>query len=292
MTVRNKSNKLSLKAKKAVYGYFFLLPWIIGFIIFTLYPLIFSLQLGFNEIHLDPDGIRMVWRGGYFFDMAWNTDTTFRLNLGDTLTMIIFSTPVVLVFSLIVALLLNKRYPLRTFFRVIFFFPVVIMSGPAISELLTAHSIDFSQRAPQIFEFIAVLPGFLKDPTLYILNNLVLILWFSGVQILIFLAGLQKISPDIYSAAEIDGAGGWEKFWKITLPFVSPMIVFCTVYTIIDIANYANNSINIQIADNIISTSGLYSLSAAMSWIYFVSVIAVLLVAYLIILFFTRRSRK
>ena len=275
-----------------MYGYIFLLPWIVGFIIFTLYPLIFSLQLGFNEIHLDPEGIKMMWRGGYFFDMAWNTDTTFRLNLGDTVTMILCSTPVVLVFSLVIALLLNKRYPLRTFFRVIFFFPVVIMSGPAISELLTSHSIDFSQRAPQVFEFINILPGFLKNPTLYVLNNLVLILWFSGVQILVFLAGLQKISPDIYSAAEIDGAGGWEKFWKITLPFVSPMILFCTVYTIIDIANYSNNSINIQISDNIISTSGLYSLSAAMSWIYFAAVIGVLIAAYLIILFFTRRTRK
>ena len=275
-----------------MYGYIFLLPWIVGFIIFTLYPLIFSLQLGFNEIHLDPEGIKMMWRGGYFFDMAWNTDTTFRLNLGDTVTMILCSAPVVLVFSLVIALLLNKRYPLRTFFRVIFFFPVVIMSGPAISELLTSHSIDFSQRAPQVFEFINILPGFLKNPTLYVLNNLVLILWFSGVQILVFLAGLQKISPDIYSAAEIDGAGGWEKFWKITLPFVSPMILFCTVYTIIDIANYSNNSINIQISDNIISTSGLYSLSAAMSWIYFAAVIGVLIAAYLIILFFTRRTRK
>ena len=115
---------------------------------------------------------------------------------------------------------------------------------------------------------------------------------FSGVQILIFLAGLQKVSPDIYSAAEIDGAGAWEKFWKITLPFVSPMILLCAVYTVIDIANYANNAVNIKISGSILSTSGLYSISAAMSWIYFFTVIAILLGVYLISLFVRGRSNR
>lgn len=288
-TVKKKG--LTLKGRRAIYGYLFLLPWIVGFIAFTLYPLIFSVRLGFNEVHLDPNGMKMIWQGGHYYDLAWNVDTTFKLNLTDTITSILCSTPVVLVFSLIIALLLNNKYPLRTFFRTVFFFPVVIMSGPAISELLTAHSLDFSERAPAVFEFIDILPDILKEPTLYVLNNLVLILWFSGVQILIFLAGLQKISPDIYSAAEIDGAGAWEKFWKITLPYISPMMLLCAIYTVIDISNYANNKVNMQISNNIISSSGLYSFSAAMSWIYFGAVMLILAGVYLIGMLFTRRSR-
>lgn len=280
-----------MKSRKSITGYMFILPWIIGFLLFTLYPVIFSVRLSFNEIQLDPTGMKMAWRGGSYYNMAWNLDTTFKLDLSSTLTMILCSTPVVLIFSLIISMLLKGKFPLRTFFRVIFFFPVVVMSGPAISQLLTKHSIDFSQKAPAVFEFIKVLPQFIQKPTLYILNNLVLILWFSGVQILIFLAGLQKISPDIYSAAEIDGAGAWEKFWKITLPFVSPMILLCTVYTVIDIANYSNIPVNTKITNNILSSSGLYSFSAAMSWIYFGVIMALLLAIYLIVMLFTRRKR-
>lgn len=94
---------------------------------------------------------------------------------------------------------------------------------------------------------------------MFILNNLVLILWFSGVPILIFLSGVQKISPDLYEAAEIDGAGGWEKFWKITLPHLQPFAVICTAYTIIDLASYPNNAMNQRIANYMFSFDVLYS---------------------------------
>ena len=292
MKIKHSTHLLKNKTRRAVTGYIFMLPWIAGFLLFTLYPLLFSIRLSFNEINLDPAGMEMVWRGNYYYNEAWNVDTSFRLDLGNTLTMILFATPVILILSLIIALLLNNKYPLRTFFRVIFFFPVVVMSGPAISELLSAHSLDFSEKAPAIFEFLNLLPEFVQKPVMFVLQNLVLILWFSGVQILIFLAGLQKVSPDIYSAAEIDGAGAWEKFWKITLPFVSPMILLCAVYTVIDIANYANNAVNIKISNSMLSTSGLYSLSAAMSWIYFFVIVAILLAVYLISLFVKGRSNK
>ena len=114
----------------------------------------------------------MLWRGNYYYNTAWNVDTTFRMDLGNTVTMILFSTPVILIFSLIIALLLNNKFPLRTFFRVIFFFPVVVMSGPAISELLTAHSLNFSERSPTVFEFLKLLPAFAQKPVMFVLENL------------------------------------------------------------------------------------------------------------------------
>lgn len=282
---------MTLKTKNAITGYLFMLPWIIGFLAFTLYPLIFSIRLSFNQVDLS-NGLEFTFQGLKYFRRAWEEDLNFKPNLTGALTQIFFSTPVILVLSLIIALLLNNKFPLRTLFRVIFFFPVVVMSGPAISELLSAHYINFSQESPAIFQFLGMMPQFLQTPVLYVLNNLVLILWFSGVQILIFLAGLQKISPDIYDAAAIDGAGAWEKFWKITLPFVSPMILLNAVYTIIDIANYANNAVNTQIANSIVSTDGLYSFSAAMAWIYFLVIVAILLGLMILVWLFTRRSRS
>lgn len=282
---------ITLKTRNALTGYLFMLPWIIGFLAFTLYPLIFSIRLAFNQVDLS-NGLDFSFQGFKYFKTVWGEDVDFKLNLAGTLTQIGFSTPVILVLALIIALLLNNKFPLRTLYRVIFFFPVVVMSGPAISELLSAHYINFSQESPAIFQFLGMMPKFLQTPVLYVLNNLVLILWFSGVQILIFLAGLQKISPDIYDAAAIDGAGAWEKFWKITLPFVAPMILLNAVYTIIDIANYANNSVNKQISGSIVSSDGLYSLSAAMSWIYFLIIVAILLALMLVVWLFTRRSRS
>ena len=111
------------------------------------------------------------------------------------------------------------------------------------------------------------------------------------MQIQIFLAGLQKISPDLYAAAEIDGAGGWEKFWKITLPYMNPLILVTTAYTVMTLSNYTNNAVNRQIQDSMFQTSNLYSLSAAMSWIYFLAIILLLLAIYLIFFLFGRRGK-
>lgn len=282
---------LTMRGKDKLTGLLFFLPWIVGFLLFTLYPLIFSLQLSFNAYQLLPDGAVMDWAGFSYYHQAWNEDLNFKLNLSNSLLFIGCATPVVMVFALIISILLNDRFPLRTFFRALFFMPVLIMSGPVISRLLSKYTTDFSTNAPQIYQFIGQLPDMVSRPVLLILDNLVLMLWFSGVQILIFLAGLQKISPDLYAAAEIDGAGGWEKFWKITLPFMKPLLFVTTAYTVMTLSNYTNNAINRQIRDSMFLTSNLYSLSAAMSWIYFLAVILLLAAIYLILFLFGRRGR-
>ena len=165
------------------------------------------------------------------------------------------------------------------------------MSGPVISSLLTGHTVDFTDEGSQIYIFLSGLPSFISKPCLFVLENLVLILWFSGVQILIFLAGLQKISPSLYEAADIDGASSWEKFWKITLPHIAPLALVCAIYTVVDISNYSGNAVNYDITDNLFNTSMMYSLSAAMSWIYFGVVLLILLAVYLVFLWLGRRGR-
>jgi oligogalacturonide transport system permease protein len=288
----NRLKLMSLKRKDRLIGLLFFSPWIMGFLLFTLYPLIYSIRLSFNEYQQLPGGAVMNWAGLRYFEQAWNVDLNFKVNLSNTMLFIGCGTPVILVFALILAILLNNNFPLRSFFRVLFFMPVLIMSGPVINRLLSRYTTDFSANSPMIYQFINNLPEFISKPVLMVLNNLVLMLWFSGVQILIFLAGLQKISPDLYAAAEIDGAGTWEKFWKITLPFMKPLILVTTAYTVMTLSNYSNNSVNRQIRDSMFLTSNLYSLAAAMSWIYFISLVLLLLLIYLILFLFDRRHQR
>ena len=281
-----------LRRKEIKTGFLFLSFWIIGFLVFTLYPLIYSILLGFNSIRITPqDGTSFEWEGLKFFDQALNVDKEFKLNFGSSLLLIICAVPIVQVFALIIALMLNNQFRFRTFFRTVFFLPVVIMSGPVISRLLTGHTVDFVNEGGAVYSVISELPGVLRDVSFLILDNLVLILWFSGVQILVLLTALQKISPDIYEAADIDGAGGWEKFWKITLPHLHDFLLLCTVYTIIDVAAYSENAVNQKIERHIFDVRQMYSFSAAMAWIYFLAVVLLLLAVLVLFTLFGRRKR-
>lgn len=291
LKVRRFANKMTIKKRNALTGFGFVAIWIIGFLIFTLYPVVFSLRLSLNSVQFASDGIRLVWEGFEYYIYAWNTDTTFKLNLGNTVIFILCSTPVVLVFSLLIALALKRNFKGRVFFRTVFFLPVVIMSGQVVQNLLDRYSLDFAGKAPVIFEFVNGLPSVFSTPILFILNNFLLILWFSGVQILMFITALQKISPDIYQAADIDGAGAWEKFWKITLPQVGSMALLCAVYTVVNISNYTKNEMNAKISASMFDTSRLYSYSAAMSWIYFVVIMLILAAVFLIFKWFGRDNK-
>lgn len=291
MRAIQKRRGLTWKSRKAWTGIAFTSIWIIGFLLFTLYPIAYSVKLSFHSVQFAPGGIQMMWEGLKYYNEAWNVDTTFKLNLGNTVIFIICALPVVLVFSLLIAMALNRRFHGRTFFRSAFFLPVVIMSGQVVQNLLDRYSLDFNTRTPWLNEFINSLPSFLSTPASFILNNLLLILWFSGVQIIIMLTGLQKISSEMYEAADIDGASGWQKFWKITLPQLGSMLLLSAIYTVVIISNYPKNEMNAKISANLFDSSRIYSYSAAMSWIYFEVILAILLAVYLIFTWFGRNKK-
>ena len=273
-------------------GFLFFLPWLIGFLGLTLYPIIYSIRISLSEVRLVPGKTELKFTGLDFYSYAWNTDTQFRGNIASAVIFICCSVPVIIVFALIIAVFLNSKFIGRTFLRAVYFLPVIIMSGPAISKLLTGYTVDFSSNNPEIFTFINALPSFISTPAAFILNNLVLILWFSGVEIIIFLAGLQKISPSLYEAAAIDGAGRWEQFWEITLPHIAPLAVICAVYAVVDISNYSNLDINSKITSHMFDTSRIYSFSAAMSWIYFAVLMLILLAVFLLFFFIGKKSAR
>lgn len=278
------------KLTNTIKGILFVSPWLIGFAVFTLIPFINSILYSFNAVSITPGKINLKWAGLEYYNYAWNVSKSFKLNLSSSAMMICCATPVILVFALIVAVMLNNKFRGRVFFRAIFFMPVIIMSGPVISKLLTGYTVNFTEEGSQIMLFLQSLPGVISKPCVFVLDNLVLILWFSGVQILIYLAGLQKVSTSLYEAAEIDGAGAWEKFWKITLPHMGPIILINGIYTVVTIANYSEQAINQEISNSMFNTSMMYSLSAAMSWIYFLLVLLILAVVGLLFWFISKKE--
>lgn len=276
---------LTIRQRDAIAGYLFFSLWIIGFVLFTAYSVGYALNLSFNSVdRIDGAQIETTFKGLEYYNAALRVDTVFPQALMDSAVFIICSTPIIVVFSIVIALLLNHAFPGRTFFRAVFFLPVIIISGPVLSELLSgdgAMVIQPSQNA--VYQFVAQLPETISDPILYTLDNLVQILWFSGVQTIIFLAGLQKVDRAIYEAAYIDGATGWESFWKISLPSIRPLILVNTLYTIVEISNFPNNMVNYKIINHMFETSQPFSYSAAMSWLYFLEILLIIGLAFLIL---------
>lgn len=283
---------MTKKRRTALIGYSFLSLWIIGFLVFTLYPVILSGIISVSKIDMGLDGIEYTFRGMEFFNRAFQKDAKFLPNLLESLGFIGYATPIIVIIALLLALTLKNDYKGRTLFRTIFFMPVVIMSGPVISQLLGKYSVDFSEASPALFTFITALPEIFRSPCMFVMENMVTVLWYSGVQILILLVTIQRISPELYEAASIDGASGWEKFWKITLPYTIPTLLVCALYTVIELANDSTNAVNTYIASKMFDHKiGYYSYSTAMAWIYTASIVLILLLISGVLVFFQRKER-
>ncbi|MDR1892966.1 MAG: sugar ABC transporter permease [Oscillospiraceae bacterium] len=277
-----------VRIREAVSGYAFLAPWIAGFLAFTMYPFFYSVFLSIHQVGLDPGHPQSVFVGLKWYREALTVDTKFTIALLETMKFVVLSTPMIVVAALLLALLLNREFIGRAFFRAVFFFPVIIISGPVVSKLLETDAAQvISPESFLIYDFVGTLPGVLSAPLIYIFDNITLILWFSGVQIILFLAGLQKIGKPLREAAAIDGASAWQMLWKIYLPFLRPMILLNTVYTIVVLSNFADNAVNRLITDSKQLTGKAFSYSAAMSWIYLLLIMATLLIAFALL-----RERK
>lgn len=279
-----KKRNLTLKKRDALIGLGFMLPWVVGLLAFTMYPLIYSIWLSLCQVEFSPTGIVTSFVGMKWYKEAFVADAKFIEDMIATLKSIVFTTPMVLVAAIILALMLNRSLKGRAFFRVLYFFPVIIISGPVMSKLMANRATTIIQPEQYaIYTVLENLPGILSVPLCYIFDNIVTILWYSGVQMLIILAGLQKIGDPIYEAASIDGASSWQKFWKITLPHLRPMILVSAAYTIVDLAGMATTPIHGLIMNNMMNTEKPYSYSSALSWLYTLIVLIIIAIVFLIL---------
>ena len=293
MTNRPRANlrRFSQTRRKAWLGLLFIAPWLIGFFLFTARPLWDNIIYSFNQITFPLTGIKRTPVGILNYTTALFKDENFTLALPGYLKQLFLTVPMILVFSVLLALLLNTKLKFRRLFRALFFLPVIIMSGPVVSSLQAMGAVTLNGVTSfPVYIFIGrALPGFLSMPILYVFDNFILFLWFSGVQILIFLSGLQKVSPAIYEASMVDGASAWQQFWKITMPTLKPFIFLNAIYTIVDVSMASTNPIISLIKDKMFAPiNGGFGISAALSWVYFV----VILVAVLLVWLFFGRGEK
>ena len=285
-----KSGKLEKRDGRM--GYLFMIPWFIGVAVFLAYPLGTSFWYALNNIRLTPQGLLSTFVGKGNFSNILVQDPDFVVELVDYVTSTILSVPIIVVFALIIAMMLNMKIKGKSFFRLIFFLPVIIVSGPILGMLTEegAGSISAIDMNAITSAISGVLPKMLADPISDLFNNMITTLWYSGVQILIFLSGLQKIDKSMYEAAKIDGGSGWECFWKITLPNIKPMILLNVVYTVIFISSNSQNPIIGLIQTSMFSGDQEkgYGYAAAMAWLY--SVVVILIVGLFALLLMTRKG--
>lgn len=261
-------------------GYLFVLPWMIGFLLFMAYPIYFSMNMSFHKVIISSEGIQKTWLGWNNFKYAFLSDPLYLEELVTFIKSVVFMIPIVIVFSMMVALLINQPIRMKGFFRAVFFLPVVITSGQVVKELFKqgAASVPIVQRYG-IVEYIQTNfdPSW-SEPIISIIEQLIVILWYSGVQILIFLAGLQKVNTQIYEAASIDGASPWEIFWKITLPSIKPFILVNIIYTIVDLFTNSLNDVIELIKVNMFQIDTGFGYATSLAWIYFAVIFVLLLI--------------
>ena len=252
-----------------------------------------SLRYSFSKVESNSQGLIVNFLGFDNFHEALFVNPNFNRTLTESIMNMLVNVPLIVIFSLFLAVLLNQKFKGRGLSRAIFFLPVILASG-VIATLETESLIEALNAENQSGGFIGGLRSFELERmmiqagvnesiVMYLtgaVDRIYDIVSQSGVQILIFLAGIQSISPHLYEASKIEGATGYEAFWKITFPMVSPMILVNVVYTVID--SFANNATTTMIRD-VGFTNFNFGLSSAMAWLYFLSVALILAVSTYII---------
>lgn len=304
MSEHIKQRRITHKQEKVVFGILFLSPWIIGLVFIFFSAILDSLLYSVSTVHFisgnasaadvrtfidglsgfafRKSGVILEWVGLANYRYALLEHGTFNRVLVDSVIEIGLNLPIIVIFSLLVAVMLNTRFRGNVFARAVFFLPVIIASDAITTALSQATLLQDSMSGTEDsvfgnFQFQTFLlesglsqsiVTFLSDTV----NQIFQVISYSGVQILIFLAGIQSIPNHLYEAAKIEGANAYESFWKITMPMVSPHILTVGIYTIVDgFVRAPITTLILDLKDNL-----LYGYSASMAWIYFVIVMLII----------------
>ena len=288
---KHKAN--GLIEKRARMGYFFVLPFIIGFLAFTVYPLIQSMFFSFQDITYNTNGYHTQPVGVEHYAYLLVKDPSYRLLLLNSLKDMLLNVPLIVFFSFFAANLLNQKFRGRLLARAIFFLPVILASSSVLGMNVDAimasasggtgigetarETVNLSVQM-QTFLKSVNLPGGFTDYVISGVERITTIISASGVQILLFLAGLQSVTPSQLEAAHMEGANSWEIFWKITVPIVSPILLVSTLYTIID--SFTANSNPVIRAVQGKYTALQFGMGSAMSWLYILVVFLIIALVY------------
>ena len=283
-------NKRKTMAKgNAIAGYLFILPFIIGFILFLVVPLVQSFYMSFCAVtSTNGQGLAYDFIGLKNYHDVFFKDPDYVPRLLDEMKNMALFVPGTLIFSFFMAILLNQEFKGRAIVRAVYFLPVILSSGIMLgletnNSLLASMSDSIKQddsmttitktlesilltgeQASKFFEYV-----------INLVNQVYNIAISSGIQIIIFLSGLQTISPSMYEAAQIEGCTAWESFWKITLPMISSLILVNVIYSIVDFCTKSDSQLMTLISDTLYAKFD-YGLTTAMSWVYFAIIMVIL----------------
>jgi multiple sugar transport system permease protein len=225
------STPMSKEIKNTLLGLAFISPWLLGFLWLTLYPLVASLYYGFTEYAILSDPI---WIGPQNFITMLTKDKFFWISVQNTLFFVVVSVPLGTIGSIAIALLLNNKVRFMSIYRTIYYVPTVV---PVVATVLLWGWILNPQVGPlnYLLGLVGIKgPGWLADPNWSKPALIVISLWGLGASTVIYLAGLQDIPGHLYEAAELDGANWYQKIFKITLPLLSPTILFNIIMGLIN----------------------------------------------------------
>jgi ABC-type sugar transport system permease subunit len=286
--MKNKTayKKSRLTRNDSLFGFLFTSPWIIGFLVLGLYPFFYSFYLSLHRarytgrgLTLDPLGLEN------YKTILFNPDNREYVNA--VLTFIVesaFVIPLVVIIAFLLALLVNQKLKGRLVYRVIYFFPVIISSGEIFRQIRQEGATNLISIDVLNNIFLGMAPAWMLRSIFFAFSQLVTILWYTGVPMLIFLAGLQKRDMSLYEAAKIDGASEWDSFWKITVPLLMPMFSINIIYITIYLGTVEHNAI-IRMIDTAIGREG-YGYASAMAWVY--AVVLLVMIGFFANLFRSR----
>lgn len=295
--MKRQKNKLAgLEKRKAISGYLFISPFIIGFLLFMVQPFFQSLYMSFCDVQLGPGSFEPVYRGLFNFNYAFRIDPDFTRLLTEEIGRMAVYSLSIMVFSFFVALILNQKFKGRALVRSVFFLPVILSSGVMLGldsdnalMAAVAQTVDMSTQgttgitdALQSILRTAGVGVRAYEELFEVIDNIYDVAISSGIQIIIFLSGLQTISTSMYEAADIEGCTKWESLWKITFPMISSLFLVNWIYTIIDFCMRTDSEVIDKIT-TVMNSQLNYGLASAMAWSYFVLVMAIVAVSSFII---------
>ncbi|MBR6509456.1 MAG: sugar ABC transporter permease [Clostridia bacterium] len=289
-----KKNKkpVGLETKRRRYGYIFVTHWALGLILFFAYPLFSSIIYAFNDVTIGSGTIDKEFVGLVYFKKILIEDPNYLDNLRDSVVQLLYSLPIIIALSLVLAVLLNKKFRGRAIFRSIFFLPVLISSS-AVIRILTDSPIYMNLTSGEgMIDYESIItnldvPSMITPFLTFMLSSVMSLVWNCGVQIILFLAGLQSIPDSLYEVSKIEGANKWEEFWMITIPCLRNIISLVIVFTMIELFTSSENVVVTNAYSLMVSQK--FGESSAMLWFYFVIVISVIGTVFVL---FNRFSKK
>ena len=294
--MKKQKNKLAgLQKRKAIAGYLFISPFIIGFLVFMIKPLFQSLYMSFCEVELGSGNFNPIWTGIENYKYIFTVDPEFNRLLVEEISRMVVYSLAIIVFSFFVSLILNQKFGGRALVRAIFFLPVILSSGVILGletdNQLMATLAQQIEDTTQGISVTAALEDILRtagigtrayEKVFEIIDNIYDVAIASGIQIIIFLSGLQTIPSSMYEAADIEGCTKWESLWKITFPMISSMFLVNWIYTVIDFCMRSDNEV-IKKIQTIMIDQMKYGPASAMSWVYFILILVFIGITALLI---------